>query len=125
MSSAADQKFREVLLQLQTQHEAASRQLSMVRSQLGGRERDRKVTTLTLREIEALPRAGPTAPACYKGVGRMFMQESRNNIENTLKAKEKEIGEEMTVLAKKAKYLEGEMQTAQGSLRDILQNQER
>lgn len=64
------------------------------------------------------------------------MQESRNNIENTLKAKEKEIGEGMNVLAKKAKvrrerdrrgrggeeadpraleqYLETEMKTAEG-----------
>lgn len=31
------------------------------------------------------------------------MQESRNNVENTLKAKEKEVVEELAVLQKKAK----------------------
>lgn len=31
------------------------------------------------------------------------MQESRNNVENTLKAKEKEVTEELSTLAKKVK----------------------
>jgi len=76
---------------------------------------------LTLREIEALPR-GANGVTCYRGIGRMFMQESRNNIENTLKGKSKEVSDELVALDKKAKYLENEMGTAQGSLRDILQD---
>ncbi|BGP01214.1 hypothetical protein NBRC10513v2_002165 [Rhodotorula toruloides] len=114
--------IRQVLMQLQAQQVEASRQLSAIRAQLNAREREKKLTTLTLREIEQLPR-DPSQTQVYRGVGRMFVQESRNNIENTLRAKMKESTEEVSVLEKRAKYLEGEITTAQNSLRDILQEQ--
>ncbi|KAM0755181.1 Prefoldin beta-like protein [Meredithblackwellia eburnea MCA 4105] len=113
--------FRKVISQLQAQYGEARQQLVVASQQLAAKERERKVNSLTLREIEALPRGGK-APSCYKGVGRMFMQESRNNIENTLKSKEKEIADQIAVLGKKTKYLETEMNTAEGSLRDLLKS---
>jgi hypothetical protein len=60
----------QVVVQLQGQQVEASRQLNTVRQQLNGRERERKLNTLTLREIEELPR-GAAAVTCYRGVGRM------------------------------------------------------
>ncbi|BGP14328.1 hypothetical protein JCM10213_004456 [Rhodosporidiobolus nylandii] len=116
-----EESLRKVIIQLQTQQVDASRQLQGVRAQLGARERDKKLTTLTLREIEQLPRDSNQA-GLYRGVGRMFVQESRSNVENTLRAKMKEATEDASVLEKKAKYLEGEIVTAQSSLRDILQD---
>ncbi|GAA5953287.1 hypothetical protein JCM21900_004474 [Sporobolomyces salmonicolor] len=115
-----DDALRKVIVQLQSQQIDASRQLQTVRAQLTARERDKKLTTLTLREIEGLPRDS-TQVQCYRAVGRMFMQESRNNVENTLKSKMKDSTEDVHVLEKKARYLENEIATAQGSLRDILQ----
>ncbi|GAA5935604.1 prefolding complex chaperone subunit [Sporobolomyces koalae] len=115
-----DDSVRQAVIQLQSQQVEAHRQLSIVRSQLAQRERDQKLNTLTLREIEQLPRDS-TRVGCYRAVGRMFVQESRNNIENTLKAKTKDSQEDVAVLTKKAKYLETEVATAQTSLRDILQ----
>ncbi|GAA5830114.1 hypothetical protein JCM5353_006081 [Sporobolomyces roseus] len=115
-----DDSVRQAIMQLQSQQIEASRQLSSIRSQLTQRERDQKLNTLTLREIEQLPRDS-TQVGCYRAVGRMFMQESRNNIENTLKGKMKDSQEDVAILEKKAKYLDNEMNTAQTSLRDILQ----
>ncbi|GAA5839898.1 hypothetical protein JCM11251_001242 [Rhodosporidiobolus azoricus] len=115
-----DDSVRKAVIQLQSQQVDASRGLSAVRAQLTARERDKKLSTLTLREIEQLPRDSNQA-GLYRGVGRMFMQESRNNVENTLRAKVKDASDEVNVLEKKAKYLEGEITTAQSSLRDILQ----
>ncbi|KAK4703097.1 prefoldin subunit 1, partial [Phenoliferia sp. Uapishka_3] len=120
MSNQQNEQVRNVLQQLETQYNEARKALSITSQTLAGRERERRANVLTLREIEALPRGGKEAPTCYKGVGRMFMQESRNNIENTLKGREKEIAEAVNVLAKKAKYLQGEMATAEGSLRDLM-----
>ncbi|GAA6034835.1 hypothetical protein JCM8097_009324 [Rhodosporidiobolus ruineniae] len=117
-----DEGLRKVVLQLQSQQVDASRQLQVVRAQLTGKERDKKLTTLTLQEIEQLPRDSNQA-ALYRGVGRMFVQESRNNVENTLRAKMKEATEDVSVFEKKAKYLENEIVTAQSSLRDIIQEQ--
>ncbi|BGP38387.1 hypothetical protein JCM10450v2_002333 [Rhodotorula kratochvilovae] len=113
---------RQALMQLQQRGQDAARALSTVRAQLNARERDTKITTLTLREIEVLPRE-PGGAKCYRGVGRMFVQESRNNVENTLRAQMKDAQDDVAVLEKKAKYLENEIMTAQNSLRDILQNQ--
>ncbi|SGZ16730.1 BQ5605_C020g09062 [Microbotryum silenes-dioicae] len=130
-----DESLNKALFQLQSQYQEASRQIQIVRTQAQARERDRKMTTLTLREIEALPRDPPVT--CYRGVGRMllddpitvtsnrFVQESRNNIENTLKGKAKDVDDELNVLEKKHKYLESEMNTSQSSLRDLLQEVQR
>lgn len=57
-------------MQLQAQQVEASRQLSAIRAQLNVREREKKLTTLTLREIEQLPR-DPSQTQVYRGVGRM------------------------------------------------------
>ncbi|GAA5860061.1 hypothetical protein JCM8547_003078 [Rhodosporidiobolus lusitaniae] len=115
-----DESLRKAIIQLQTQQVEGSRQLQAVRAQLTNRERDKKLSTLTLNEIEQLPRDSNQA-GLYRGVGKMFMQESRNNVENTLRAKVKEATEEAAVLEKKGKYLENQIITAQSSLRDILQ----
>ncbi|GAA6063230.1 hypothetical protein JCM10212_005837 [Sporobolomyces blumeae] len=115
-----DESVRQAILQLQSQQIEASRTLSAVRSQLGHRERETKLNTLTLREIEQLPRESSQV-GCYRAVGRMFMQVSRNNVENTLRAKMKDSQDDVSVLEKKAKYLENELATAQSSMRDILQ----
>jgi len=60
----------QAIMQLQSQQIEASRQLSSIRSQLTQRERDQKLNTLTLREIEQLPRDS-TQVGCYRAVGRM------------------------------------------------------
>ncbi|TNY20854.1 hypothetical protein DMC30DRAFT_232022 [Rhodotorula diobovata] len=113
---------RQALLQLQQRGQDASRSLAAVRAQLNARHRDSKLSTLTLREIQGLPR-DPGGATCYRGVGRTFVQESRNNVENTLRAQNKEAEDDIAVLEKKAKYLENEIMTAQNSLKDILQAQ--
>ncbi|ORY79281.1 Prefoldin [Leucosporidium creatinivorum] len=115
-----DEGMQKVLMQLQAQYQDAARQLQIVRAQHNARQRDAKLNTLTLREIEALPTDPPVT--CYKGVGRMFVQEPRKSVEDGLKSKAKESSAEVAALEKKMKYLEGEMATAQGSLRDVLKN---
>lgn len=60
----------QALLQLQQRGQDASRSLAAVRAQLNARHRDSKLSTLTLREIQGLPR-DPGGATCYRGVGRM------------------------------------------------------
>lgn len=55
--------------------------------------------------------------------GRRFMYEPRDEIENGLEAKIKASSDEITALEKKAKHYQNEMATAQGSLRDLLQQE--
>ncbi len=59
-------------MQLQGQFQDAQRQLQVVSQQAQARERDKKLNTLTLREIEALPKdEGEGGATLYRGVGRM------------------------------------------------------
>lgn len=55
-------------MQLQGQYQDAQRQLQIVSQQTQSREREKKLSTLTLREIESLSQEGSTL---YRGVGRM------------------------------------------------------
>ena len=57
-------------MQLQGQFQDAQRQLQVVSQQAQARERERKLNTLTLREIEALPKDEGEA-TLYRGIGRM------------------------------------------------------
>ncbi len=51
------------------------------------------------------------------------MYEPRDEIEKGLEAKIKAASDEITALEKKAKHYQNEMATAQGSLRDLLQQE--
>ncbi|KAM0788342.1 hypothetical protein ACM66B_001483 [Microbotryomycetes sp. NB124-2] len=114
-----DEGIQKVLMQLQQQYQDAARQLQAAKNQITARQRDHKMTTLTLREIDALGTADQDV-ACYRGVGRMFVQESRADIQNSLRTRMNEFGTEVAALEKKIKRLEGEMSTAQGSIRDVI-----
>lgn len=70
--SPADSYRPQVLVQLQSQQVEASRQLQAVRAQLAAKEREKKLSTLTLREVEQLPRE-PGQAHMYRGVGRMYV----------------------------------------------------
>jgi len=52
-----------------------------------------------------------------------FMCEERDEIEAGLAAKVKASADEIAALEKKAKHYQAEMATAQGSLRDLLQQE--
>ncbi|KAK4058366.1 hypothetical protein OIO90_000524 [Microbotryomycetes sp. JL221] len=120
-----DEGMQKVLIQLQQQYQDAARQLQLAKSQLTARQRDHKMTTLTLREIDALAPSPSTTQTkddlvCYRGVGRMFIQESRTDIQKNLESRMDEFTKEVATLDKKIKRLESEMTTAQGSIRDVI-----
>ncbi|ELU39432.1 prefoldin subunit domain-containing protein [Rhizoctonia solani AG-1 IA] len=82
------------------------------------KERDRRVIQLTAKEISEIP--AQSGAQFYRGVGKMFMQEPRSTIENSLKSQEKELTNDINNLAKKLKYHEKQLNDSQAQMRDIV-----
>jgi len=60
----------------------------------------------------------------YKGVGKMFLSVPRSEMEQSLKAQEKECVEDLVNLKKKSKYLEKQLTDSQAQIRDIFHHAE-
>jgi len=61
----------------------------------------------------------------YKGVGKMFVQQDREEISSEHEKQDKALSDELITLAKKSKYLEKEFDQANSQLRDIFHSQAR
>jgi len=118
MSQLPDDTLRKILHQIRQTSIQASRALSITRAQASGKERERRITQLTLDEISRLDKSVKV----YKGVGKMFMMEPKPAMEKELKAQEKELADEASALGKKVKYLEKQYLESQAQLRSIFPN---
>ncbi|KAL1715875.1 Prefoldin [Schizophyllum commune] len=82
---------------------------------MAAKQRERRIVQLTIDELSQLD----NDTKMYKGVGKMFLMTPRKEMESELKAQEKELGDDLTNLAKKSKFLEKQFNDASGQLRDI------
>ncbi|WVQ84795.1 hypothetical protein IAT38_006952 [Cryptococcus sp. DSM 104549] len=127
MSSLSDDTLRKILVQIQNQAITSQKQLSVVRNQINSKEKERRILSLTVRELGAVP-AGETESGggrMYKGVGKMFIQQPREDINKEHSDQEKALAEEIQNLTKKAKYLEKQFEEANSQLKDIFHSQQR
>lgn len=90
-----------------------------VRSQIQAKEKDKKILQLTIRELSAVPQPTPTTTSSsvssshinstgaagvgktYKGVGKMFVFQPRDEVDKSHKKLEGELNEEIGNLVKK------------------------
>lgn len=68
MTSLNDETLTKILGKIQQQVYTTNQQLSSVRAQLGARQREAKLNTLTLTELKSIQ--DPNAPF-YRAVGKM------------------------------------------------------
>ncbi|KAG7452134.1 Prefoldin [Guyanagaster necrorhizus] len=113
--SLSDDTLRKILVQIQQTAVQSQRALSLSQQQTQAKERDRRKIQLTIKELETIE----GNVNLYKGVGKMFMMVPRKEMENDLKAQEKELNDDINSLNKKSKYLEKQFNDAQAQLRDI------
>ncbi|KAJ9123265.1 hypothetical protein QFC22_001463 [Naganishia vaughanmartiniae] len=85
--------------------------------------REKKILELTTQQLNAIPRDEQVK--MYKGVGKAFIMQPRESISAEHTAQQKAISDDLSSLTKKAKYLEKQLNDAQGQLRDIFHNQQR
>ncbi|WVW87098.1 hypothetical protein I302_109155 [Kwoniella bestiolae CBS 10118] len=123
MSGLSDDTLRKILTQIQQQAIQSQKQLSLVRAQIQSKEKEKKILSLTVRELDNVPRDG--SGAMYKGVGKMFIEQDRKDVDSEHSAQEKQITEELSTLTKKSKYLEKQFDEANSQLKDIFHSQQR
>ncbi|TKY89266.1 hypothetical protein EX895_001797 [Sporisorium graminicola] len=111
-----DETLSKVLEKIQLQVYQTNQQLAALKAQIAAREREAKLNTLTLSELQAIQ--DPQAPF-YKSVGKMFIQESQPAVLSELTAKQNAITTDIEALNKKQKYLTKQGQDAQAHLKDI------
>ncbi|WVF68319.1 hypothetical protein IAT40_003084 [Kwoniella sp. CBS 6097] len=123
MSNLSDDTLRKILTQIQQQAVTSQKQLSIVKAQIASKEKERKILSLTVRELGTVPTDGQST--MYKGVGKMFIEQDRKEINQEHATQEKSLSEEVSNLTKKAKYLEKQFEEANGQLKDIFHSQQR
>ncbi|GAC76134.1 60s acidic ribosomal protein P1 [Moesziomyces antarcticus T-34] len=110
-SRIPDETLSKVLEKIQLQVYQTNQQLSALRAQIAAREREAKLNTLTLTELQAIQ--DPNAPF-YRSVGKMFLQESQPVVLSELEQKQTAITSDLEALQKKQKR-----EDAQAHLKDI------
>ncbi|KAK8849805.1 hypothetical protein IAR55_005141 [Kwoniella newhampshirensis] len=123
MSNLSDDTLRKILVQIQNQAITSQKQLSLVRAQIASKEKERKILTLTVRELATVP--NDKENKMYRGVGKMFIEQPRVEINKEHSTLEKSLADENSNLTKKAKYLEKQFEEANGQLKDIFHSQQR
>ncbi|WVQ66213.1 uncharacterized protein L199_004392 [Kwoniella botswanensis] len=121
MSGLSDDTLRKILTQIQQQAIQSQKQLSIVRAQIQSKEKEKKILSLTVRELDTVPRDG----VMYKGVGKMFIQQDRKEVDSEHSTQEKQLNDELSNLTKKSKYLEKQFDEANSQLKDIFHSQQR
>lgn len=134
-SAAQEEQLRQVLGQLQMQHNAAVRSLGVVRAQAEAKERQRRIAELSLGQVESA--CSTEEPEMWTGVGKMFIRTSGKEATANLRGELKSATEDVEALKKKAKvrrlfglrlrpqYLENEIIGAERNLREILHGSRR
>ncbi|KAJ3104466.1 hypothetical protein HDU97_009251 [Phlyctochytrium planicorne] len=108
--SLTDEHLREVKLQ------NTSKQLAVIKAQITSKEREKRISELSAKELNALP---TTTPA-YKAVGRMFIKKELKDLSQALTNKSKDADKESKALQTAATKLERDAKETEKKLQDVL-----
>ncbi|KAI8853079.1 hypothetical protein BC829DRAFT_383715 [Chytridium lagenaria] len=104
--SINDEHLREVFMESQLKLQNTSKQLATVKAQIASKERERRISELSAKELTALPSSTPA----YKAVGRMFVQQDLT----------RDAEKESKALAQAATKLERDATETEKKLKDVL-----
>ncbi|GAB1311366.1 alkaline ceramidase ydc1 [Madurella fahalii] len=102
--------------EIESQAIAAQQQISLVRTQLGSKQREMRLAQLTRSEISSLP----PGTAVYEGVGKMFVALPVSALQDKLGSQIKEIETEVDAMGKRLHYLETTAKNSQEHIEKML-----
>ncbi|KAF9086254.1 hypothetical protein BGX29_008303 [Mortierella sp. GBA35] len=114
--SINEQALGKIVHDLQTKLQEATRMVASVQAQIQTREREKRLSELTNKELSALQADTIT----YKSVGKMFVQEPLPELTSELSERVTEMDKEMAALDKKRIYWERNKTEAQGNLGELI-----
>ncbi|KAG0318412.1 hypothetical protein BGZ97_003814 [Linnemannia gamsii] len=114
--SINEQALGKIVHDLQTKLQEATRMVASVQAQIQSREREKRLSELTNKELSALQPETVT----YKSVGKMFVQEPLPELTKELTERASEMEQDMAALEKKRIYWERNKTEAQGNLGELV-----
>ncbi|KAM4620463.1 prefoldin subunit 1 [Polymixia lowei] len=116
MAAPVDLELKKAFTELQAKMIDTQQKAQLADLQIEQLNRVKKHASLTHAEIGALP--GNTR--MYEGVGRMFILQSKEEINNQLTDKQKTAEDKIKELEQKKSYLERSVKEAEDNIREML-----
>ncbi|KAG9325344.1 hypothetical protein KVV02_006984 [Mortierella alpina] len=114
--SFSEQALGKIVHDLQAKLQEATRMVASVQAQIQTREREKRLSELTNKELSSLE----TETVTYKSVGKMFIQEPLPELTSELSERVTEMDKDMAALDKKRIYWERNKTEAQGNLQELI-----
>ncbi|KAG0347213.1 hypothetical protein BG004_008191 [Podila humilis] len=114
--SINEQALGKIVHDLQSKLQEATRMVASVQAQIQTRDREKKLSVLTNKELSSLEPETVT----YKSIGKMFVQEPLPKLTGELTDRVSEMDTEMAALDKKRIYWERNKTEAQGNLQELI-----
>ncbi|XP_054612001.1 prefoldin subunit 1 [Dunckerocampus dactyliophorus] len=116
MAAPVDLELKKAFSELQVKMIDTQQKVKLADLQIEQLTRVQKHANLTHTEINTLPNNTPL----YEGVGRMFILQSKEDVTNQLKDKQKTAEEKIKELEQKKVYLERSVKEAEDNIREML-----
>ncbi|KAG0042075.1 hypothetical protein BGZ83_000925 [Gryganskiella cystojenkinii] len=114
--SINEQALGKIIHDLQNKLQEASRMVASVQAQIQAREREKRLSELTNKELSSLHPDTVT----YKSIGKMFVQEPLPSLTGELTSRVSEMDKDVVALDKKRIYWERQKTEAQGNLQELI-----
>ncbi|KAI5622345.1 prefoldin subunit 1 [Silurus asotus] len=116
MAAPVDQELKKAFAELQAKMVDTQQKVKLADLQIEQLSRMKKHANLTHAEITLLPET----TRMYEGVGRMFILQSKDEINNQLTEKQKTADDKIKELEQKKTYLERSVKEAEDNIREML-----
>ncbi|KAF3764913.1 Prefoldin [Cryphonectria parasitica EP155] len=114
--SLSQEALQKLYGEIQTQALRTQQELALGRSQMASKQREMRLTQLTLSEISSL---SPETPV-YEGVGKMFVSAPVPDMKSKLQSQMKQLEADVESLNKKIHYLDTTAKNSQDHIEAIL-----
>ncbi|XP_008400064.1 prefoldin subunit 1 isoform X1 [Poecilia reticulata] len=116
MAAPVDLELKKAFSELQVKMIDTQQKVKLADLQIEQLGRVQKHTKLTQAEISTLP----ANTRLYEGVGRMFVLQSKEEIDDLLTDKQKTVDDKIKELEQKKVYLERSVKEAEDNIREML-----
>jgi len=100
--SISNEALQKLVQEIESQAIQSQQQISVVRSQIAGKQREIRMLELTSKEVSELP----SGTNIYEGVGKMFVFSPTSEVDKRLKTETSDLKSDVDNLGKKLQYLE-------------------
>lgn len=114
--SISNEALQKLLREIETNHVKSQQEISLARSQLASKQREKRLAQLTSTEISSL---APGTPL-YEGVGKMFVSIPAPELKDKLESQTKQVDIDIDGLSKRLHYLETTAKNSQEHIEAML-----